>query len=336
MKRTTGLLRFFENLALNKGMLNFVLDENRSPVARMRLFSEGVNENHRILAGDPVMGDRGCMACGNCVDACPVVKDRYRFVFIQNQRTSMALENMVADECRRCYNCIASCPQVSKPVKEYAAGFRRAEKIVHMLTAAIILSLAFTGIFLSHYQDLLPLAEASLLRYAHRILGVMLMLMPILCILLDKHHLMRFISKVFSWGRADIAWLKSFFRHMIDPKANPEPFRGEFNPAQKAWYLYIVVIMMPLLSLSGVLLLLGKGFLGPVLFDRTMLTHMGVALATDLLLFLHVYVKYLRKWGLLCFGIIKALARQGHLFYPFLHDDSRLGPRHMRSPARAE
>jgi len=145
MKRTSPLPEWFEESGLNTPMLDFLLDENRSPVARMRLFSEGVNENHRILAGDQIMGDRGCMACGNCVDACPVVKDKSRFVFIQNQRTSMALENIVAEECRRCYNCIKACPQVSKPIKEYAAGFRRGEKIIHFLTAVIILSLAFSS-----------------------------------------------------------------------------------------------------------------------------------------------------------------------------------------------
>jgi cytochrome b subunit of formate dehydrogenase/NAD-dependent dihydropyrimidine dehydrogenase PreA subunit len=336
MKRRSNLPEWFEKLALNTPMLDFLLDENRSPVARMRLFSEGVNENHRILAGDEVVGDRGCMACGNCVDACPVVKDKHRFVFIQNQRSSMALENMVAEECRRCYNCIKSCPQVSKPIKEYAAGFRRAEKIIHFLTAAIILFLAFTGITLSHYQELLPAPEVTFLRNVHRILGGLLIFMPVLYMFLDRRHLMRFLNRVFAWSRTDMEWLKSLIRHMINSRANPEPFMGEFNPAQRAWYLYIILIMMPLLSLTGVLLFFGKDLLGPALFDRTVLAHMGVALVTDLLLFVHVYVKYLRKWGIFCFEMIKALVTQGHVFYPFLQDDSRLGPRHMRSPTKAE
>ena len=336
MKRTSPLPEWFEESGLNTPMLDFLLDENRSPVARMRLFSEGVNENHRILAGDQIMGDRGCMACGNCVDACPVVKDKSRFVFIQNQRTSMALENIVAEECRRCYNCIKACPQVSKPIKEYAAGFRRGEKIIHFLTAVIILSLAFTGITLSHYQEILPPPQEALFRYAHRIMGGMLLVMPALYLFLDKRHLMRFLRKIFSWSRADFEWLKAFSRHLVNARANPEPFMGEFNPAQKAWYLYIIIIMIPVLSLTGVILLFGMNLLGPVLSDRTMLTHMAVALATDLLLFVHVYIKYLRKWGIFCLEMIKSVARQRHLFYPFLQDDSRLGPGHMRSHGKAE
>ena len=102
----------------NVRTLNYLLDEKECPVARMRLFSDGVNVNNRFYHPDEVIGDRGCTACGNCVDACPVVREKYHFVFLQNQRTSMALENMVGTECRRCYKCIASCPQVSKSVKE--------------------------------------------------------------------------------------------------------------------------------------------------------------------------------------------------------------------------
>jgi cytochrome b subunit of formate dehydrogenase len=336
MKKTPGFPELFEKLALNTSMLDFLLDESRSPVSRMRLFSEGVNENNRILAGEQAAGDRGCVACGNCVDACPVVRDKRHSVFIQNQRTSMALENIVAEECRRCYNCIKSCPQVSKSIKEYAAGYRRGEKIVHFLTAGTIIALAFTGITLSHYQEILPALETNILRYVHRVLGFLLIFMPVLYMCLDKKHLMRFLARVFRWGRADIEWVKSFFRNIISPKANPEPFLIEFNPGQKAWYIYIIVIMMPVLSITGVLLLFGKDSIGALLFDRVMLIHMAVALFTDLLLFVHVYIKYVRKWAILCFEMIKSLVRHGHLFYPFLQNDSRLGPRHMRSSMKAD
>ena len=83
------------------GLRDLILDLNQTPVARMRLFSDGINQNTRLFLHETAIGDRACLACGNCVDACPVVKDKQRFVFIQNQRTSMALENIVDTECRR-------------------------------------------------------------------------------------------------------------------------------------------------------------------------------------------------------------------------------------------
>ena len=167
-----------QNNSEKKYLRDLILDINNCPVARMRLFSQGVNENTRIFSHEMVIGDRACLACGNCVDACPVVYDAYGFVFVQNQRTSMALENMVGDECRRCYNCIQACPQVAKHVKDYAASFRRGEKVVHLLLACTIVMLAITGIFRLHYIDYLPPFENKLFSLIHRTLGFVLISMP--------------------------------------------------------------------------------------------------------------------------------------------------------------
>ncbi|OPX39327.1 MAG: hypothetical protein B1H11_03410, partial [Desulfobacteraceae bacterium 4484_190.1] len=101
-----------QSVKLNTNTMDLLLDQTECPVARMRLFSDGINQNTRLFTPEEVIGDRACIACGNCVDACPVVRDKYRFVFAQNQRTSMALENMVGVECRRCYKCVMVCPQV--------------------------------------------------------------------------------------------------------------------------------------------------------------------------------------------------------------------------------
>ena len=113
-------------------MTDYILDESICPVARMRLLSDGMSYNNRLLAYESVMGDKACLSCGNCVDACPVVIENHGFIYLPNQRTSMALELMVGLECRRCYRCIQSCPQVDKPIKEYATSFRRGEKIIHL------------------------------------------------------------------------------------------------------------------------------------------------------------------------------------------------------------
>ena len=180
-----------EHLPAAGRLKDFILDENFCPVARMRLFSGGINTNTRLLQHEAAIGDRACLACGNCVDACPVVADTHRFVFIQNQRTFMALENMVADECRRCYRCIQACPQVAREVKDYAGAFRRGEKIIHLLIAITILLLAASGITLFHYGEYLPKLETALLTYGHRMLGLVLICLPVLYLVLDKHHLLR-------------------------------------------------------------------------------------------------------------------------------------------------
>lgn len=301
--------------------VDFLLDKTDCPVARMRMLSEGISLNNRLFIPDEVIEDKGCLACGNCVDACPVVKEKYRFVFLQSQRTSMSLEHMVGEECRRCYKCIMACPQVSKHVKEYSSAFRRGEKIVHLLTAVLIVMLAASGISLMHYSDFLPIREVMLLRWGHRILGLILLFIPALYVILDKKHMSRFLAKIFHWRREDWDWLKSLTRHIGNNKKYPMPPKREFNPGQKAWYLYIICVIFPVLGTTGIIQLLGLDYslVNVSFLSFIMLIHMIFALTTDLILFIHVYLKYLRNWAILTFDIIKSFLKKKHLIYPFLY-----------------
>jgi cytochrome b subunit of formate dehydrogenase len=311
-----------ERVPFATGTIASLLDETLCPVARMRLFSPGINSNNRLFVPDEVIGDKGCLACGNCVDACPVVSEAYRFVWVQNQRTSMSLEYMVGEECRRCYKCIGACPQVSKPVKEYAAAFRRGEKIVHLLTALLIVSLAGTGITLMHYTGFLPPLEITLLRWAHRLLGVGLLLMPLLYLILDSRHLLRFLKRAVHWEKTDGEWLKALVRHIKDSTHSPMPLRVQFNPGQKAWYLYIIVIIFPVLGITGILQWLGLDYRAfrPSSVSVIMLIHMIFALTTDILLFVHLYIKYLRNWAILVYEVVKSFITKRHLMYSLLSD----------------
>jgi cytochrome b subunit of formate dehydrogenase len=298
--------------------MNLLLDDNQCPVARTRLFSAGINKNNRIFNDELITGDRGCMTCGNCVDACPVVREMQRFIPDQNQRTSMALENMVGEECRRCYNCIKACPQVDKEIKEYAAGFRRGERVVHMLIALTMVSLACTGIVMSHLGDMLPVFEFSVLKYGHRGLGIILGFMPFLYLLLDGRHMLRLLKRVFVWGKSDWEWIKALLRHIGNHKVYPMPYTGEFNTGQRAWYLY-VTIALPALFLTGLMLMMAQeGVAGSDQLSLR-LTHMGIALITDILLFIHIYLKYLRKWARLIYDLVDVFLRKRHLNYYVLH-----------------
>lgn len=297
-------------------LTDYILDEIICPVARMRMLSGGMNENNRLLEYQPVIGDKACIACGNCVDACPVVAENHGFIYLQNQRTSMALENMVGLECRRCYRCIRSCPQVDKPVKEYAASYRRGEKAIHMLVAISIVLLAFSGMVLSHYRDILPSLEVFLLDFTHRVFGLTLILTPFLYFLLDRRHLLRWLKKVFLWRKIDWLWVRMLIRHLKEPRNNPMPFTGEFNTGQKAWYLF-VTLMIPLMSATGLLLFLGFNSAHTSFYENTKLLHMVVALAADILLLVHIYLKYLRNWGLKIFALLKSYKDRKHLnYYP--------------------
>jgi len=274
---------------------NYLLDEAWSPVARFRLLSDGVNENALLVNVSQVKEDRACLACGNCVDACPVVKQNVGLVFHQTQRTSMSLENFVQEECRRCYRCVLSCPQVGKDLKEYAAGFRRVEKIVHFFAAFFIVSLAATGVIQFHYGNALHGHEANILKYAHRMIGLFSIMIPILYYKLDINHFRRSLKQVFHWDGSDLQWMKNTLSHIFVPKRNRKIVRNQFNPAQKFWYLFIMFVF-PILYLSGLIAIIFSGFPEGTTLFKTKLLHMVIALSFDILLFTHVYVKFIREW----------------------------------------
>lgn len=304
--------------SLKMRLRDYILDEALCPVARMRLFSDGMNPNTRIFQHEAVIGDRACLACGNCVDACPVVRDKERFVLIQNQRTSMALEHLVAEECRRCYRCVLSCPQVSKSNKEYAASFRRGEKIVHLLIAVCIVLLAATGIAAFHYGELLSGFERSLLKIVHWFFGLALILMPLVYLIVDRQHLSRLLRRIVKWDHTDRQWLQDMMRHIKDSKNAPLPYVGEFNSGQKAWYLYVSV-MIPVMGVTGLILMLGsfsEAHLGYVLLKWL---HVAAAMLTDLLLFVHIYLKYLRKWAVTIKDVVRVYRTRRHLNYAALY-----------------
>lgn len=112
-------------------VLNTVLDIKEPPVARCRLLSRGIEPYHRLYLPPNVQidGDRACIACGNCIDSCPVLRRepdrRARTV----QRTSFALEVLVAEDCEQCYACVMACPQVDTAIKDYVVEERVVEVI---------------------------------------------------------------------------------------------------------------------------------------------------------------------------------------------------------------
>jgi cytochrome b subunit of formate dehydrogenase len=292
-------------------------------VARTRLLSGGLNCNNRLEKGSHVTGDQACLACGNCVDACPVVAENQRFVFVQNLRTSMSLENFVGEACRRCYRCINACPQVDKELKEYASAYRRGEKIIHFIFSAGVILMAASGITMSHYKGLIPTSDFTMLSWIHKITGMLLLIVPVIYFLMDRRHLKRSIHRIFSWRKKDIQWIGALFRHIGNHRENQMPLKVQFNAGQKLWYLYSFFIIFAVMSTTGIIQWLGpgKGAFAYPLYDFAVMIHLIFAFVTDCLILVHVYLKYLRKWMINVYEIVVSLKRNKHLIYPFLHKD---------------
>ena len=296
-------------------MLDNILTEAKSPVARMRLFSSGIQRNNRLEKGTMLFGDAGCLACGNCIDNCPVVKENQRFVLLQNQRTSMNLETLVGEQCRSCYRCIKACPQVSKDIKEYASTFRRGATVMHFITAAIIVLLAATGITFSHWGVYLPAFELGFLRWTHRLLGIVFVFLPLLYWYADKRYMLDMLKKVTTWGQKDVQWVKDVARHIAHPDQHELPLKVRFNTAQKAWGFYLLFLVYPILTITGLGQIITRGFQPYVASEISnplywnIVFHMFFALLTDLGLFLHIYFKYVRNFIIYATDLYKSYSK---------------------------
>lgn len=139
-------------LPQNKDVLSGILDTGRTPVARLRLLSGGISPNHLLENADEIVGQKACLACGSCLDSCPVVLREENNLSLQVHRTSLYLETIVEDSCLRCYSCVKVCPQIDRPLKLYAAKHRMTEKFAHWWMAIAYLITAVTGILLNHFR----------------------------------------------------------------------------------------------------------------------------------------------------------------------------------------
>ena len=269
-------------------ILDEILDRVHPPVPRCRIISNGLAQNHTLAVPDDISGTRACLSCGNCVDACPVVASKPEGTMFV--RTSMLLEHVVAEECRRCYQCVASCPQVNRAIKDYVRGFRRVERAAHWDLLVSYLVLMCTGILINHWGDGLPKDLRFAFGVTHRILAVGLLLAPFLLLFFDRHHFLMAARKACSWSKEDLGWFRESWAWLKSFGKAGALKRGAYNPGQRLWYLYVPAAL-GVFAVTGTLKWVGPELLGKATVEKATLVHVTLAVVTDVLLLLHVYLK---------------------------------------------
>ncbi|MFC1999938.1 4Fe-4S dicluster domain-containing protein [Chloroflexota bacterium] len=110
-----------------ESILNQILNAKSPPVARCRLLSSGFSPAHSLNITEDITGHKECLACGNCVDVCPFLSREPHRREKTEQRTSMALESIVGEDCDQCCACVLACPQVDTTIKHYVVNHRLVE-----------------------------------------------------------------------------------------------------------------------------------------------------------------------------------------------------------------
>ena len=117
-------------------VLDMVLNTQQPPVGRCRLLSSGFGYSYTFKDVPGLAGFKGCIGCGNCIDVCPVLAREPMRRVRTEQRTSFALEALVAEDCDRCGNCVLACPQVDTTIKHYVVNAHLVEGMAHLLEKA--------------------------------------------------------------------------------------------------------------------------------------------------------------------------------------------------------
>ena len=120
-------LRIQRDITEIEGILNHILNINSPPVARCRLLSSGFGPSHALNISEDIIGHKECLGCGNCIDICPILAREPSRRNRTMQRTSMALENLVGEDCDQCDSCVLVCPQVDTTIKNYIVSRRLLE-----------------------------------------------------------------------------------------------------------------------------------------------------------------------------------------------------------------
>ncbi len=107
-----------------EAVLQDILTTVAPPVARCRLLSSGMSPGHALEVVEYLAGTKACLGCGNCIDVCPVLAREPKRREKTEQRSSMALETLVGEDCDRCYACVLTCPQVDTTIKHYVVNRR--------------------------------------------------------------------------------------------------------------------------------------------------------------------------------------------------------------------
>lgn len=166
----------------------------------------------------------------------------------------------------------------------------RAQRIIHWTGVTTFALLLVSGISLT-VSPLGFLAAGGITRWIHRIAAVPFMALPIAYALLLPHQARELVVESLTYTADDWRWLRKLPAYLLGSTAGLPP-QGRLNAGQKLHHSSTFA-MFVVVSISGIVLWVGKGSLGPVGLAATATLHDLAVLGLSLLAMGHVYFTFL-------------------------------------------
>ncbi len=166
--------------------------------------------------------------------------------------------------------------------------YRKPTRILHWIHAGAFVALFLTGLIL-FVPPLGFLAQDSWTRVIHRVAAILFVVAPLIYIPLNWKATLRGIKDAFSWGGADIGWMKAapLYYFLSDEEAMPP--QEHMNTGQKLWWLMVIVFGV-IFAITGVIMWFAKTAAPVALLQWMVIIHDIAFITTGSMLFVHIYL----------------------------------------------
>jgi formate dehydrogenase subunit gamma len=166
--------------------------------------------------------------------------------------------------------------------------YRKPVRILHWIHSGAFIILFLTGLIL-FIPGLAFLAEDSWTRVIHRIAAVIFIVMPLLYLIISPKSAMRGLKQAFTWGSADLEWLKAAPRYYFlgDEKAMPP--QGAMNSGQKLWW-FLTIVFGILFVITGLIMWFFKTIAPASMLQWMVFIHDVSFIVAGAMFLLHIYL----------------------------------------------
>jgi formate dehydrogenase subunit gamma len=166
--------------------------------------------------------------------------------------------------------------------------YRKPIRILHWIHSGAFVLLFLTGLIL-FIPGLGFLAEDGYTRIIHRVGAAIFIIIPLIYLIINPAAVGRGLKKAFTWGSADMGWLKAAPGYYFLGKEGDMPPQDEMNTGQKLWWLMTIVFGI-IFVITGLIMWFAKTTAAPGLLQWMTFIHDVAFIVAGSMFLLHIYL----------------------------------------------